>query len=465
MQPETEKKEAANFWFFCTSLSNDSVMSKILSSLYKQKLISEKWKPSSDLRLGLVFINGIVDYENLISFLQFHIKAQGQRVCVLNIGTDVLNADCKIRILKYGAEYVYERDFFIGTIDTLVDRLNRWVTIERLLNSPVITKRMVGKSIAAICMLRQVIEAALYSQNNILILGERGVGKEQIANIIHELDSRKEKGDFIILDCTTLKKELSGSELFGHERGSFTGADYARDGAVALANKGSFFLDEITELPVNLQAEFLRVVQEGSYKKVGSNIWRQSQFRLIAATNRNIQLSVDRGEFRSDLLDRIATTVIEIPGLNERKEDIPLIIDFYLKKIFNSQLPTIETEVYEVLCNRNYAGNIRELKNEVHNICMRYSGNGPITLGDLSKASLDLPLLDDETKWYEKTELIQLINQAIDEGYELKKIEEAIQSIATRITLQRVGKNKDASRILGKSERWIQLQKIKERNG
>jgi len=465
MQPETEKKEAANFWFFPTSLSNDLMISKTLSSLSKQKLISEKWKPSCELRLGLVFINGIADYENLISFLQFHIKGQGQRVCVLNIGTDILNTDCKIRILKYGAEYVYERDFFIGTIDFLIDRLNRWVIIERLLNSPIITKRIVGKSIATISMLRQVIEAAFYSQNNILILGERGVGKEQIANIIHELDTRTEKGDLTILDCTTLKKELSGSELFGHERGSYTGADYARDGAITLAHKGSFFLDEITELPANLQAEFLRVVQEGTYKKVGSNIWRHSQFRLIAATNRNIKMSVDQGEFRSDLFDRVATTVIEIPSLNERKEDIPLIIDFYLKKIFNGRLPAIESEVYEVLRNRDYPGNIRELKNEVHNICMRYSGNGPITLGDLPKASFDLPLLDDGIKWYEKTELVELINQAIDEGYELKKIEEAIQSIATRITLQRVGKSKDASRILGKSERWIQMQKIKEKNG
>ena len=464
MQPGTEKKEAATFWFFSTSLSNDSLINKTLSCLSKQKFISEKWKPSCELSLGLVFINGIADYEHLISFLQFQIKGQGQRVCVLNIGAGVLEPEFKIRILKYGAEYVYEKDFFLETFDFLVERLNRWITVERLLNSPVITNRMAGTSIAGICMLRQVIEAAFYSQNNILILGERGVGKEQVANIIHELDTRREKGDLVVLDCTTLKKELSGSELFGHERGSFTGADYARDGAVSLAHKGSFFLDEITELPANLQAEFLRVVQEGMYKKVGSNIWRHSQFRVIAATNRNIKATIDQGEFRNDLLDRIATTVIEIPRLNERKEDIPLIIDFYLKKIFNGQAPVIEREVYDVLCNRDYPGNIRELKNEVYNICMRYSGKGPVTLGDLSKASVDLPLLEDGMKWYEKTELIELINQAIDEGYELKKIEETIQSIATKITLQRVGKNKDASRILGKSERWIQMQKIKEKN-
>jgi DNA-binding NtrC family response regulator len=176
-------------------------------------------------------------------------------------------------------------------------------------------------------------------------------------------------------------------------------------------------------------------------------------------------MTVEKGEFRSDLFDRIATTVIEIPCLNERKEDIPLIIDFYLKKIFNGHLPVIEKEVYDVLCNREYEGNIRELKNEVHNICMRYSGKGPVTLGDLSNTIFDLPLLNDEVKWYEKTELLELINQAIDEGFELKKIEETIQSIATKITLQRVSRNKDASRILGKSERWIQMQKIKEKNG
>jgi len=465
MQPETEKRETANFWVFPTSSPGDSMMNKTLTCLSKQKLISEKWKPLCELRLGMIFMNGRADYENVISFLQFHIKGHGHRVCVLNIGQDTLESEFKIKILKYGAEYVYDRNSFVDSYEFLTERLNRWITIERLLHSPVITSRTAGKSVATICMLRKVIEAAFYSQNNILILGERGVGKEQVANIIHELDTRREKGDLVILDCTTLKKELSGSELFGHERGSFTGADYARDGAIALAHKGSFFIDEITELPPNLQAEFLRVVQEGTYKKVGSNIWRHSQFRLIAATNRDMKTTVEKGEFRSDLFDRIATTVIEIPGLNERKEDIPLIIDFYLKKIFNGHLPVIEKEVYDVLCNREYRGNIRELKNEVHNICMRYSGKGPVTLGDLSNTIFDLTLLNDKVRWYEKTELFELINQAIDEGCELKKIEDIIQSIATKITLQRVNRNKDASRILGKSERWIQLQKIKEKNG
>ena len=460
MQQYPLKKEVATVWHFSTPACNHALMNKILASITRQNIFSEKWTASCGSKLGIIFMEGFTDYENIISFLQFQVKGRGHRVCVLNLAHDIFESDYKIKILKYGAEYFFERSFLEEQYDLLVERMNRWLTIERLLNSPIIKSRIASKSIATTSMLRSVIEVAFFSQNNVLILGERGVGKEQIAYIIHELDSRKEKGDLVILDCTTLKKELSGSELFGHEKGSFTGADSSREGAVALAHKGSFFLDEITELPLNLQAEFLRVVQEGAYKKVGSNIWRYAQFRLISASNRTMEEMMSAGEFRLDLLDRIGATVIYVPGLNERKEDIPAIIDYYLKKNFGDQFPVIEKEVYDSLCSRSYPGNIRELKNILSNICLHYSGKGPITLGDMSETDIQFRPIT-QVKWYEKNELIDIINQAIEEGYELKKIEEIVQSVATKITLQKVGKNKEASKILGKSERWIQMQKIK----
>ena len=240
---------------------------------------------------------GSADYESVISFLKIQVQGQGVRVCVVNLHADIFEADLKLKVLQYGAEYFLENNYLFEPYEALSYRLHRWLTIDSLLKSPVITSRFAGRSSTTISMLRQVIELAFFSQNNVLLLGERGVGKEQIAHIIHDFDQRTAKSDMVTLDCSTLKKELSGSELFGHDRGAFTGADNNREGAVSLADKGTFFLDEITEMPVNLQSEFLRVVQEGSYKKLGSNIWRRSQFRLVAATNRNLIEKVNNGEF------------------------------------------------------------------------------------------------------------------------------------------------------------------------
>jgi transcriptional regulator with GAF, ATPase, and Fis domain len=464
MKINIPKTGASNTWYFATSSCDHTLINRILSCLSRQKIISEKWTVSCQPRLGLVFMNGYADYEEIISFLQFQVKGKGIRVCILNLNAAVFETGYKIKILRYGAEYFFERSYLTEPFDALAERLNKWVTIDKLLSSPVIRNRIAGQCVATVTMLRSVIEVAFFSTNNVLILGERGVGKEQIAHIIHDLDTRKDKGDLVMMDCATLKKELSGSELFGHDRGAFTGADYSREGAVALADKGSFFMDEITELPLSLQSEFLRVIQEGTYKKVGSNIWKHSAFRLISATNRDPKKSVTDGEFRHDLLDRIETTGIYVPGLNDRKEDIPDIIDFFMRKNFRDEIPVIEKEVYDLLGRRNYPGNIRELKNILSNIFLKYSGKGPITLGDLPIPDPDesqLPIFDN---WFERKEFVEALNNAIDAGYNLKKIEEIIQSMATTITLQRVRKNKEASKILGKSERWIQLQKIKGKN-
>src|SRR5678816_1272096 len=139
-----------------------------------------------------------------------------------------------------------------------------------------------------------------------LIAGESGTGKELVARLIHALDRREPKGPFVVLDCTTVSPELAGSEFFGHERGAFTTAVTAREGAFAMADGGTLFLDEVGELPLTLQAELLRVIQERVYKRVGSNIWKQVNFRLICATNRNLLEEEARGAFRRDFYYRLA---------------------------------------------------------------------------------------------------------------------------------------------------------------
>jgi transcriptional regulator with GAF, ATPase, and Fis domain len=188
----------------------------------------------------------------------------------------------------------------------------------------------------------------------------------------------------VILDCTTIVPELSGSEFFGHERGAFTGAFTSRDGAFALANGGSLFLDEVGELPMGLQSQLLRVVQEHTYKRVGGNVWQHTDFRLICATNRDLLQCVTRGEFRADLYYRIADWVINMPPLRERREDIlPLARHFLQKLRHENELPILDAPVRDYLLRRDYPGNVRDLRQLVARITFRHVGPGPVTVGDI----------------------------------------------------------------------------------
>src|SRR5262249_51814424 len=147
---------------------------------------------------------------------------------------------------------------------------------------------LIGDSPAWRRLVRRIVEVARFTDAAVLITGETGTGKELVARLVHALDPRTTKRKLVLLDCTTIVPPLSGGAFFGHERGASTGATPTRDGAFALADGGTLFLDEVGELPLALQAELLRVVQEGTYKRVGSNEWRETQFRLVCATNREL---------------------------------------------------------------------------------------------------------------------------------------------------------------------------------
>ena len=163
-------------------------------------------------------------------------------------------------------------------------RLARHADVQALIDSPRVSQQLVGRSTAWRQLLAHVVELARFSHSPVLIQGESGTGKELIARLIHDLDEQHHTGHLVVVDCTTLTPELSGSELFGHERGAFTGALNAREGAFAQAHMGTLFLDEVGDLPLPLQAQLLRVVQEKQYKRVGGNAWQQTDFRLVAAT-------------------------------------------------------------------------------------------------------------------------------------------------------------------------------------
>ena len=234
-----------------------------------------------------------------------------------------------------------------------------------------------GDSPAWQAVLRDAVEVARFTDAAVLITGESGTGKERVAQLIHELDPRPAKKRLVVLDCSTVVPSLSGSEFFGHEKGAFTGASAARQGAFELADGGTLFLDEVGELSVPLQAELLRVIQEGTFKRVGSNTWRKSAFRLVCATNRDLAAEQADGAFRNDFYYRIAGCTLHLPSLRERTEDIlPLFRHFFRQAHPDGEPPELEGAVRDLLVSREYPGNVRDLRSLVLRIVHRYLGTG-----------------------------------------------------------------------------------------
>jgi transcriptional regulator with GAF, ATPase, and Fis domain len=222
--------------------------------------------------------------------------------------------------------------------------------------------KIVGNSPRLRKVLAQV-EKVAPTNTSVLILGETGVGKELFARTIHQLSNRS-KYPLIIINCTNLPESLIHSELFGHEKGAFTGAVQSKPGKFELAKAGTLFLDEVGDLPFELQAKFLRVLEEGQFERLGSSKGIKADFRLIAATNKNLKRKVGEGSFRSDLFYRLNTFPIEIPPLRERKEDIPLLSLFFLNyyaKSLSKKVKGINKWEMKKLIEYNWPGNIREL--------------------------------------------------------------------------------------------------------
>lgn len=225
---------------------------------------------------------------------------------------------------------------------------------------------MIGESPAMQTVFQQIKKIAPFN-TRVLILGESGTGKELVARALHNLSPRH-SGPMISVNCAAIPETLIESELFGHEKGAFTGANTSRNGLVEAANGGSLFLDEIGELPLEAQARLLRVLQEGEIRRLGSVESRKVDIRLIAATHRNIQNLVDQGKFRLDLYYRLNVIELELPCLAEREDDILLIADSLLKSIcerLDKPLARFSKSARNALTSYSWPGNVRELENRV----------------------------------------------------------------------------------------------------
>jgi transcriptional regulator with GAF, ATPase, and Fis domain len=356
-----------------------------------------------------------------------------------------------------GASDVFAWDGPSSTATAVGARLERWQVVDELVASPRVRKRLVGEGAVWRRLLREIVDVGRFTDAFVLLTGESGTGKELAARLLHELDARENKRDLVLLDCTTVVPSLSGSEFFGHERGAFTGAVAAREGAFARADGGTLFLDEVGELPPSLQAELLRVVQEGTYKRVGSDSWRHTRFRLICATNRDVSEGEEVG-FRRDLYYRIAGWTFHLPSLGERREDIPSLVSHFLAEARPGE-PALELDepVRRLLLCRDYPGNVRDLRHLVLRIAARHVGPGPITIGDVPAE--ERPSAAEDDAWRDGG-FESAIGLAVAAGATLREISTAAAETAIRVAVGEAGGNlRRAAARLGVTPRALQLRR------
>ncbi|MFA4918750.1 MAG: sigma-54 dependent transcriptional regulator [Thermodesulfovibrionales bacterium] len=269
-------------------------------------------------------------------------------------------------------------DFITKPFDTdhLLMLMKRALETQKLMTENMLLKeefsaqlgipRIIGKS-EKIASVAQNIQKVAPSKTTALILGESGTGKELFARAIHNLSPRREY-PFVPINCAAIPRELLESELFGHEKGSFTGADFRKLGKFELADKGTIFLDEIGEMDIALQAKLLRVLQEEEIERIGGLKTIKIDVRIIAASNKDLEKAVSEKAFREDLFYRVSVFPVKIPPLRERTEDIPLLVDFFLNKYcreLKAPLKSISKETMEMLVNYSWKGNVRELENTI----------------------------------------------------------------------------------------------------
>jgi two-component system response regulator AtoC len=281
------------------------------------------------------------------------------------------SVDSAIECMKQGAyDYIakpFKPDEIILTLRKAEERfrlLRENSTLKEKLSRGGVPATLVFHS-AAMREIFSLVQKVASSSSPVLITGETGTGKELVARAVHAEGERK-NGPFVAVNCSAISPTLIESELFGHAKGAFTGADRERPGLFAAAHRGTLFLDEIGELPLELQPKLLRVLQEGEILRVGESQPRRIDVRVVAATSRNVREEVTAGRFREDLFYRLAVVEIQIPSLRERREDIPVLTRHFLTRIAareGRKPPVLSAECLEILTGYPWHGNVRELEN------------------------------------------------------------------------------------------------------
>jgi DNA-binding NtrC family response regulator len=294
-----------------------------------------------------------------------------------------------------------------------------------------------------------LINKAAETDANVLIFGETGTGKELVAKMIH-FKSKRNSGPYVPINCSALPETLIESEFFGYAKGAFTGAFQDKPGKLEMVHGGTLFLDEIGDMPLSMQAKFLRVIEEKRIQRLGDSTWRETDFRLISATNKSLEKLIKEGKFRDDLYYRIKVIEIKIPPLRERREDIPLLIDYYIQKKkaeFGISYVEISPEAYSLLLSYDYPGNVRELQNIIESALL-ISG-GKIHKSHLSFSSNFKPISD-------KDEEIPLKNgwKILQETYRRLEYELLKNALEKYSHLS----NAEIAKLLGTTRRVLELR-------
>lgn len=306
------------------------------------------------------------------------------------IMTAYASVETAVLALKQGAYDFITKPYNLDEIELVIKRIlekNNLVSENKLLREQLESINKVDGLVTASLKMQKILDVVgrvAASKASVLILGESGTGKEVLARAMHYASKRKDKL-FVPVNCAALNENLLESELFGHEKGSFTGAERQHKGRFEIADEGTIFLDEIGDLPTHIQVKLLRVLQEEQFERVGGSSTIKVDVRVIAATNRNVEELIKEGKFREDLYYRLNVVNIALPPLRERKEDIPLLISTFINKYksdSNKEVIDFSKEALDVMMKYNYPGNIRELENIVHHSIV-LSRNEIITTEDL----------------------------------------------------------------------------------
>ena len=382
--------------FLLRALQGDCAMVRVAGDIAEAEEIRKR--EHFDLFVVDIRLPGVSGVEWLQA-----LRAQGDQTDVIFI-TAYADLETAVEALRVSAFDFIMKPFrleqIVGSVGRCLERshaLRENVLLRRQVDRVVMDRGIIGNSFA-IRSMNEVIQRVALSPVTVLIEGETGSGKELVARYIHELCGSS--GAFVPLNCSSISSELIESELFGHDKGAFTGATNAREGLFTFANDGTLFLDEISEMPLSMQSQLLRVLEDKKVRPVGSDREIPVNTRVIVATNRKLAEEVESGRFRQDLYYRLEVVTISVPPLRDRSEDIPALADHFIK-CFSSELGvqpiSLTHEEISQLRNYSWPGNVRELKNLIERYLLL--GKFPAQLVEVSDSGKSIRTTGFPSSW------------------------------------------------------------------
>lgn len=382
---------------------------------------------SPDLILLDIWMPGIDGMETLEK-----IKAQNPQLPVIMISGHG-NIELAVKATKLGAFDFIEKPLSLEKVLLTIQNALAFSKLEQenLALRQAVQKKseIIGQS-PEIKQLREQIRIVAPTNGWVLITGENGTGKELVAQAIHRLSQRSSK-PFVEVNCAAIPEELIESELFGHEKGAFTGALTKRRGKFDLANEGTIFLDEIADMSLKTQAKILRILQEQKFERVGGSELIFVDVRVIAATNRDLKEEIQKGRFREDLYYRLNVIPLTVPPLRERKSDIPILVDHFIREFcieYHKELKRMSPEALELLTQYNWPGNVRELKNVVERMVIMVPGT-TIEAKDVPPPIREQPKPTGEFSFFQYN-LLKEARREFEKRFILKKLMENNENIS-----------------------------------